>query len=108
MRVAVPIGKLGLLPQGDRYEGAFFLYIVARDSAEKQSDLAVQRQVVSIPSKDLTVAQAKDWYYDFTMTVAPGAQRFSFAVRDGISNQVSFYQKNLFVSLLPKETKAKS
>jgi VWFA-related protein len=105
VRIAVPIGKLGLVPVGDHYEATFFVYVVARDSAEKQSDLAIQRQVVTVPTKELEAAQRKDWYYDFTMAVAPGAQRLSFAVRDGISNQVSFYQKNLFVSLLPKETK---
>jgi len=105
VRISVPIGKLGLVPVGDHYEATFFVYVVARDSAEKQSDLAIQRQVVTVPTKELEVAQRKDWYYDFTMTVSPGAQRLSFAVRDGISNQVSFYQKNLFVSLLPKETK---
>jgi VWFA-related protein len=108
VRIAVPIGKLGLVPTGDHYEASFFVYVVARDSAEKQSDMAIQRQVVTVPTKDLDRAQQKDWYYDFTMTVSPGAQRLSFAVRDGISNLVSYYQKNLFVSLLPKETKAKS
>jgi len=108
VRIAVPIGKLGLVPTGDHYEATFFVYVVARDNSEKQSDLAVQRQVVTVPAKELDKAQRKDWYYDFTMTVAPGAQRVAFAVRDGISNQVSYYQKNLFISLLPKETKAKS
>ena len=108
VRISVPIGKLGLVPTGDHYEATFFVYVVARDSAEKQSDLAIQRQVVTVPTKQLEVAQRKDWYYDFTVTVSPGAQRLSFAVRDGISNQVSYYQKNLFVSLLPKETKTKN
>lgn len=108
VRIAVPIGKLGLVPTGDHYEATFFVYVVARDTAEKQSDLAVQRQVVTVPAKELDTAQRKDWYYDFTMTVGPGAQRIAFAVRDGISNQVSYSQKNLFISLLPKETKAKS
>ena len=105
VRIAVPIGKLGLVPVGDHYEATFFVYVVARDAAEKQSDLAIQRQVVTVPTKDLAAAQRKDWYYDFTMTVSPGAQRLSFAVRDGISSQVSYYQKSLFISLLPKETK---
>ena len=108
VRIAVPIGKLGLVPVGDHYEATFFVYVVARDAAEKQSDLAIQRQVVTVPTKDLNAAQRKDWYYDFTMTVSPGAQRLSFAVRDGISNLVSYYQKSMFISLLPKETKAKS
>ena len=105
VRIAVPIGKLGLVPVGDHYEATFFVYVVARDAAEKQSDLAIQRQLVTVPTKDLDAAQRKDWYYDFTMTVSPGAQRLSFAVRDGISNLVSYYQKSMFITLLPKETK---
>ena len=105
VRIAVPISKLGLLPTGDRYEGAFFVYVIARDAAEKQSDLAIQRQVVAVPAKDLTAAQAKDWFYDFTMTVGPGSQRIAFAVRDGSTGATSYFQKNLFVSLLPKEAK---
>jgi VWFA-related protein len=114
VRITVPIGRLGLLPAGEKYEGAFFVYIVARDTADpdKKSDMAIQRQVVSVPAKDLKVAQAKDWHYDFTMTVAPGAQRIAFAVRDGNTGTTSYYQKNVFVSLLPseakKEEKAKS
>jgi len=102
VRISVPIGKLGLLPAGDKYEGAFFIYVLARDAEQKQSDMSVQRQVVSVPAKDLTKAQAKDWYYDFTMTVGPGSQRIAFAVRDGNTGTTSYFQKNLFVSLLPK------
>src|SRR5262249_8636162 len=105
VRISVPIGKLGLIPVGDHYEATFYVYVVARDTAEKQSDLAVQRQVVTVPTQDLDKAQHRDWYYDFTMTVGPGAQRIAFAVRDGVSNLISYYQKNLFISLLPAETK---
>jgi VWFA-related protein len=105
VRISVPIGKLGLIPVGDHYEGTFFVYVIARDTDEKQSDLAIQRQVVTVPTKDLDTAQHKDWYYDFRMTVGPGAQRLAFAVRDGVSNLISYYQKNVFISLLPAESK---
>ena len=103
VRVSVPIGKLGLLPTGDKYEGAFFVYVVARDSDEKQSDLSIQRQAVSVPAPDLTKAQAKDFHYDFTMTVGSGAQRIAFAVRDANTGTTSYFQKSLFITLLPKE-----
>ena len=108
VRISVPIGKMALVPAGDRFEGTFFVYVVARDTAEKQSDLAIQRQAVSVPSKELAKAQSKDWYYDFSIMVAPGSQRIAFAVRDLVSNQVSYYQKNLFITLLPKEEKKKA
>lgn len=105
VRVAVPVGKLGLVPSGDRYEGQFFVYFVVLDALGKQSDLQVQRQAVSVPAKDFTTAQKKDFYYDVQLLVVPGGQKLSVALRDGISNLTSYLQKNVFVSVLPKETK---
>jgi VWFA-related protein len=105
VRVAVPVGKLGLVPSGDRYEGQFFVYFVVLDALGKQSDLQVQRQAVTIPAKDFTNAQRKDFYYDVQLLVVPGGQKLAVALRDGVSNLTSYLQKNVFVSVLPKETK---
>ncbi|HEV8609424.1 MAG TPA: VWA domain-containing protein [Thermoanaerobaculia bacterium] len=105
VRVAVPVGKLGLVPSGDRYEGQFFVYFVVLDALGKQSDLQVQRQAVTVPVKDFTNAQRKDFYYDVQLLVVPGGQKLAVALRDGVSNLTSYLQKNVFVSVLPKETK---
>ena len=105
VRVAVPVGKLGLVPSGDRYEGQFFVYFVVLDALGKQSDLQVQRQAVSVPVSDFTGAQKKDFYYDVQLIVVPGGQKLAIALRDGVSNLTSYLQKNVFVSVLPKETK---
>jgi VWFA-related protein len=105
VRVAVPVGKLGLVPSGDRYEGQFFVYFVVLDALGKQSDLQVQRQAVSVPAQDFTGAQKKDFYYDVQLIVVPGGQKLAVALRDGVSNLTSYLQKNVFVSVLPKETK---
>ena len=109
VRISVPIGKLGLVPSGDRYEGQFFVYFVVRDAKGDQSDLQIQRQQVSIPAKDFDAAQRKDFYYDATLVVVPGGQKLSVAVRDSVSNLTSFLQKSVFVSVLPaQETKPSS
>jgi VWFA-related protein len=105
VRVAVPVGKLGLVPSGDRYEGQFFVYFVVLDALGKQSDLQVQRQAVTVPASDFTNAQRKDFYYDVQLLVVPGGQKLAVALRDGVSNLTSYLQKNVFVSVLPKETK---
>ncbi len=105
VRISVPIGKLGLLPSGDQYEGQFFVYFVVKDAAGNQSDLQVQRQEVKIPAKDFTAAQRKDFYYDATLLVVPGGQKLAIGVRDGVSNLTSFLQKSVFVSVLPKQAK---
>jgi len=106
VRIAVPIARLGLIPAGDLYEGQFLVYFVVRDASGNQSDLQVQRQEVKIPSKEFAAAQRKDFYYDATLLVVPGGQKLSIGVRDSVSNLTSFLQKNVFVSVLPKEAKA--
>jgi VWFA-related protein len=103
VRVAVPLGKLGLVPSGDQYLGNFFVYFVVLDVSGKQSDLQIQRQEVKVPLKDLAIAQRKDFYYDVQLVVVPGGQKVAVGVRDGVSNLVSYAQKNVFVSVLPKE-----
>jgi hypothetical protein len=98
----VPIGRLGLVPSGEQYEGHFFVYFVVLDASEKQSDLQIQRQEVKVPAKDFASAQHKDFYYDVQLIVVPGGQKLAVAVRDSVSNLTSFAQKNVFVSVLPK------
>ena len=103
--VSIPIGKLALLPSGDRYEGNFYISFVVLDVSGKQSDLQIQKQAVSIPAKDLKTAQSKDYRYDVSLVVVPGGQKLSVSLRDGVSNLTSYVQKNVFVSVLPREAK---
>jgi VWFA-related protein len=103
VRIALPIGRLGLVPSGDQYEGQFFVYFVVKDAAGNQSDLQIQRQQVRIPSKDMETAQRKDFYYDATLIVVPGGQKLSVGVRDSVSNLTSYLQKSVFVSVLPTD-----
>jgi VWFA-related protein len=105
VRISVPIGRLGLVPAGDQYEGQFLVYFVVRDASGNQSDLQIQRQEVRVPAKDFAVAQRKDFYYDATLLVVPGGQKLAIGVRDSVSNLTSFLQKNVFVSVLPSESK---
>jgi len=103
VRIALPIGKLGLVPSGDQYEGQFFVYFVVKDAAGNQSDLQIQKQQLRIPAKDFANAQKKDYYYDVTLVVVPGGQKLSVGVRDSVSNLTSYLQKSVFVSVLPTD-----
>jgi VWFA-related protein len=103
IRVSVPIGKIGLVPSGEQYEGQFFIYFVVLDVSGKQSDLQIQRQQIKVPNADYATAQRKDFYYDAQLIVVPGGQKIAIGVRDGVSNLTSYVQKSVFVSVLPKE-----
>ncbi len=105
VRIAVPVGKLGLVPSGDVYQGQFFVYFVVLDALGKQSDLQVQQQTVTVPAKDYEGAKGKDYIYNVQLLVVPGGQRLAVALRDGVSNLTSYLQKSVFVSVLPKESK---
>jgi VWFA-related protein len=108
VRISIPMSKLGLVPSGDRYEGNFSVYFVVLDAADKQSDLAVQRQKVEVPAADFQKAQGKDYYYDVSLICVPGGQKLSVALRDGVTNVISFVQKSFFVSVLPPQKKTAS
>jgi len=102
----LPIGKLGLIPSGDRYEASYFVYLIVRDSGGDKSDMQIRRETLKIPAKELQRAQTKAQPYELKLVVRSGAQRLSLAVRDGATNQVSYFQKNFFVSVLPPAKKS--
>ena len=102
VRIAVPIGKLGLVPSGDHYQGDVLRLRRRAGRAEKQSDLSSSARSVDVPGKDLQKAQAQGLVLRLRHDRGPGspADRFRRARRD--TGTTSFYQKNMFVSLLPK------
>ena len=104
-RVTVPIGRIGLVPAGDSYEGKLFFYFVVLDVSGKQSDLTLREEKIRVPAAKFQDAQGKFYPYEVKMLVVPGGQKVSIAVRDSVTSQVSYVQKNFFVSVLPKQEK---
>lgn len=104
-RITIPIGRIALVPAEDHYEGSLIFYFVDLDVSGKQSNLTVKEEKIRVPSAKLKETQAKFFPYEVKMLVVPGGQRISIAVRDGVTNQVSYLQKNFFVSVLPSTGK---
>jgi hypothetical protein len=78
---------------------------VVLDSDGKQSDLQIRPLEIKVPLKAYDSAKTKTYGYDVQLIMIPGSQRLSVAVRDGVSNAVSYAQKGVFVSILPTEKK---
>jgi len=102
-KLTIPIGRIGLVPTGDHYEGTLYFYFIVLDVSGKQSDLTVKEEKIRVPAAKFADAQGKFFPYEVKMLVVPGGQKVSIAVRDGVTSQVSYLQKNFFVSVLPKE-----
>jgi hypothetical protein len=101
--VSIPLARMALVPSGDVYQGNYFLYLKILDVSGKSSDMQILRGSVTVPQKELDAAQKKNWSHELKLIVVPGGQKLSVGVRDGVSNLTSYVQKNIFVSVLPKE-----
>jgi len=108
VRMAFPLDKVTMVPDNDVYRGRLFIYFVVLDSDGKQSDLQIRPLEIKVPIKNFDRAKAKTYGYDVQLIMIPGAQKLSVAVRDGVSNAISFEQKGVFVSVVPAEKKSGS
>ncbi len=106
VRLRIPFARLALLPEGKKLRGRVVFYFVVLDSVGSQSDLATQTAPVEIDAKAVDAIAKQDFIYDSKLLMIPGGQRLSIAVRDDITNTVSYIQKSVFVSALPPEVKS--
>jgi VWFA-related protein len=106
LRVRVPYARLTMLPEGPKLKGRMLLYFIVVDASGQESDLSTQTVPVELDAKDGETLAKKDFVYVVKLLMIPGGQRLSLAVRDQITNTMSFVQKNIFVSALPPEKKA--
>ena len=103
IRIRVPYSRIMLLPDGPRLKGRLILYFVVLDSVGKQSDLAQQSIPIEVEVKLFEAVSKKDFIYDARLMMIPGGQRLSIAVRDDLTNAVSYIQKSIFVSVFSGE-----
>jgi VWFA-related protein len=98
-RIRIPFSRITLLPDGPKLKGRLIVYFVVLDSNGKQSDLAQQSIPVEVDAKAFDSFSKKDFIYDARLLMIPGGQRISIAVRDDLTNAVSYIQKSIFVSV---------
>jgi VWFA-related protein len=108
VRMSIPLQNVTLIPEGDVYRGRLYVYFVVLDSQGQQSDLQIRPIEIKVDGKRYDSARKKDYGYDVQLIMIPGGQKLSVAVRDGVSNSVSYAQKGVFVSVLPVEKKKSS
>lgn len=103
--IRVPYSRITMLPEGPKVRGKLAFYFIVLDVSGKSSDLATQSAPIEMTAKAFQERQRGDFVYDVKMLMIPGGQKLSLAVRDEVSNAVSYLQKSIFVSALPIEEK---
>lgn len=98
--IRVPYARVTLLPEGQKLRGRVVFYFAVVDAQGKQSDLARQTAVIDIDASRSEAIAKRDFVYDVKLLMIPGGQRLSLAVRDDVTNTISYIQKSIFVSAL--------
>ncbi len=103
IKIRIPYSRITMLPEGPVYRGRLLFYFMVIDANEKQSELAQQPFKVEIDAAKFNLVSRTDFIYEAKLEMLPGPHRLSLAVRDEVTNTVSYIQKAIFVSALPSE-----
>lgn len=103
VRIKVPYSRITLLPDGPKARGRLIFYFIVLDASGKTSDLANLPAIVEVDAAKVESLARRDYVYDVRLLMIPGGQKISLAVRDEITNTVSYVQRAVFVSVLPPE-----
>ena len=88
--LSFPITSVALLPEGDDFVARIVLFIAARDTDGKRSDLVRQMHEIRVPAAGYEAAQSKDFGIDTQLLMESGRYKISIALLDPLTRQVSY------------------
>jgi VWFA-related protein len=88
--ISFPIRKIALLPEGSDYVGRIVIFVAARDSDGKQSDLVRQEHEIRVPAADYEDAQRQRWGIDTSLLMEAGRYKVAVAILDPLTHQASY------------------
>ncbi len=89
-RVSFPIDSVALLPEGDDLVGRPILFMAARDSAGRRSDMVRLEPEVRVPAADLEEALRRRWLVESDLLLGAGRHRVAVGVLDPVTRQASY------------------
>jgi VWFA-related protein len=95
--VRIPLGKLVLLPQGDKQVARLRLFFAAMDDKGGISEVQEARVPIEIPEGELAEAVRKSWRYDVPLVMRKGPQKLAVGLRDEVGQVSSFTVKTIRV-----------
>jgi VWFA-related protein len=100
-RISFPLNTVALLPEGEDYVARVVLFIAARDTDGKKSDLVRQTHEIRVPAAQYEEAQNERFAIDARLLMESGRYKVSTALLDPLTRQVSY--KTVSASVHPKK-----
>jgi VWFA-related protein len=95
--VRIPIGKLVMVPRGERHVAQVRLFFAALDDEGGTSEVQDTRLPIEVLSADYEKAAEMSWRYDVPLLMRRGAQRLAVGLRDELGQVSSFTVKTIQV-----------
>ncbi len=90
LKVTFPLKKIALIPEGDDYVGRVILFVAARDTDGKQSDIQRQEHEVRVPAANYDEAQLKRFAIDLKLLMNTGTYTVSVGLMDQVTRAASY------------------
>jgi VWFA-related protein len=88
--ISFPLRKVALIPEGEDYVGQVTIFIAARDTKGKQSDLVRQDHDVRVPAGEYEDAQRQRYVITSSLLMDTGSFRVALGVLDRVTRQSSY------------------
>jgi VWFA-related protein len=88
--LSFPLRNVALLPEGDDFVARIVLFIAARDTDGKKSDLVRQAHEIRVPANLYEDAQNKNFGIDTQLLMESGRYKIAIALLDPLTRQVSY------------------
>ncbi|HEX6861999.1 MAG TPA: VWA domain-containing protein, partial [Thermoanaerobaculia bacterium] len=96
VQLRIPLFKLGILNEQERYRGRLRLFVATR-SAKGMTPLRQLEVPFEIPREQVLYAMGKYYSYTLSLQMAPGEQQIAVAVRDETTTTTSYLARTVNV-----------
>lgn len=97
VEVEIPSASLTLLPNGDKLQGKFSVFVGVSDGRGGISKIEQKSQSVSVPAADAAKLEGKYFTYSMELMMGKGENFVAVAVLDNVTNMKAFSRKRLDV-----------
>jgi VWFA-related protein len=97
-KLSFPLANIALLPEGGDYIGRVSLFIAARDTEGKQSDVVRQEHEVRVAAADYEEAQRRRFSVQASLLMEAGSFKVSVALLDQMTRQAGFTTTSVVVT----------
>lgn len=97
-KLSFPLANIALLPEGGDYVGRVSLFIAARDTEGKQSDVVRQEHEVRVAAADYEEAQRRRFSVQASLLMETGSFKVSVALLDQMTRQAGYTTTSVVVT----------